>query len=122
MPPINMLALMRSPMMMPEPMLRSDTPKPRPTRPEKSLTTSGIASRIHCNVVARKTTPEETSAAIIANADFRACGPCASSAISVSPVRDAVGKRQVLVVDECLRSGTAMNTPSSPDADSHAKV
>ena len=113
---------MRSPMMMPEPMLRSDTPKPRPTRPEKSLTTSGIASRIHCNVVARKTTPEETSAAIIANADFRACGPCASSAISVSPAAMPSGNGRFSSSMKCLRSGTAMNTPSSPDAESHAKV
>ena len=66
MPPISMLALMRRPMMMPEPMLSSDTPNPRPTRGEKSFTTSGMLSRTHCITVTRNTRPEAASAPIIA--------------------------------------------------------
>ena len=39
-PPINMLALIRSPMIIPEPMLSSETPNPRPTRAENAFTAS----------------------------------------------------------------------------------
>ena len=121
-PPISMLALMRRPMMMPEPMLRSDTPKPSPTRPEKSLTTSGTASLTHCRTVARNTRPDATSAAIIANADLRACGPRASRAISVSPAAMPSGNGRFSSSMKCLRSGTARNTPSRPEAVSQAQV
>ena len=117
-----MLALIRMPMMMPEPMLSSDTPKPRPTRGEKSLTTSGMVSRIHCSTVARNTSPEATSAAIIATADLRACGPCASSAINVSPAAMPSGNGRFSSSMKCLRSGTARNTPSRPEAVSQAQV
>ena len=46
-PPMNMLVLMRSPMMMPDPMFRNEMPNPMPTRAEKALTETGIVSTIH---------------------------------------------------------------------------
>ena len=63
MPPISMLALIRRPMIMPEPMLSSDTPNPRPTRAENAFTASGMLSTIHRSCVARNASPESTERA-----------------------------------------------------------
>ncbi len=46
-PPMNMLVLILSPMMMPEPTFRNEMPKPMPTRAENALTDTGIVSTIH---------------------------------------------------------------------------
>ena len=122
MPPISMLALMRRPMIIPEPMLSSETPNPRPTRAENAFTASGMLSTIHRSCVARKTRPESTSAPIITNADLRACSPRESSMISVSPAAMPSGNGRFSSSMKCLRSGTASSTPSSPDADSQTNV
>jgi hypothetical protein len=63
--PMNMLVLIRSPMMIPEPMLRNETPKPKPTRAENALTINGIESRTHCRTVARNVMPESATDVII---------------------------------------------------------
>ncbi len=86
------------------------------------MRTSGIVSRTQCSTVARKTRPDAASAAIIATADLRAWGPRASSAISVSPAAMPSGNGRFSSSMKCLRSGTARNTPSNPDAVSHAQV
>ena len=76
-----MLALIRKPIMMPEPIFSSEMPNPSPTTPEKRFTTSGIVSTIHLSCVARNVTPDAASALTMANADLRASSPCESSMI-----------------------------------------
>ena len=66
--------------------------------------------------------PDTSSAPTIANADLRACGPCESSMMSVSPAAMPSGKGRFSSSIKCLRSGTARNTPSRPDADSQMNV
>ena len=58
----------------------------------------------------------------MANADLRACGPRASSAMSVSPAAMPSGNGRFSSSMKCLRSGTARKTPSRPEADNHAHV
>ena len=101
--------------MMPVPTLRSEMPKPTPVTAEKRFTVMLIASANHLSCVPRKTSPDATSAPIIAKADCRASGPRESSMISVSPAAMPSGKGSFSSSMKCLRSGTARNTPSRPD-------
>ena len=102
MPPISMLALMRRPMMMPEPMLRSETPKPRPTRAENALTTTGMVSTIHCSCVARNDKPESDERGHHRERRLARLRPARVEHDQRLARGDAVGERQVLVVDEVL--------------------
>ena len=123
MPPISMLALMRRPMMMPEPMLRSETPKPSPTRPEKSLTIE--RNRVANPLQHRRQEDEARRRRARPSSQTPTCapaGPWRRAAISVSPAAMPSGNGRFSSSMKCLRSGTARNTPSRPDADSHAKV
>ena len=101
-PPMSMLALMRRPMMIPEPTLSSERPKPTPARAENAFTTTGIVSLIHASCVARKRRPDANE-----RADHRVRRLPRLRAARVEhdqrlAGRDAVGEGKILVLDEVL--------------------
>jgi hypothetical protein len=120
--PIIMLALTRSPMMMPDPMLSSETAKPTPARAEKALRVTGMASTTQRSCVARNVSPDATRDPTIANVDCRASGPRESSMMRVSPAATPSGKRSCSSSMKWRRSGTAISTPRIPAAESQIQV
>ena len=102
MPPISMLALMRRPMIIPEPMLSSETPNPRPTRAENAFSASGMLSTIHRSCVARNDQAREHQRA---NHHERRLARLLAARVEHDQRfsrGNAVRERQVLILDEVL--------------------
>ena len=103
MPPISMLALMRSPMMMPDPMFSSDTPKPRPSARREGVDRDGNRVGDPLQLRRRGTAVPTTTQ----RADHRERRLARLRAVRVEhderfARRDAVGEGQILVFDEML--------------------
>ncbi len=81
-----------------------------------------MVSLIQASCVARNSKPDAKSELTIAYADLRAWGPRESSMIKVSPAATPSGKGRFSSSMKCFLSGTAMKTPSSPEADSQIHV
>ena len=102
MPPISMLALMRRPMIIPEPMLSSETPNPRPTRAENAFTASGNVVDDPPQLRGEEQQPREHQ-----RADHHERRLARLLAARVEHDQrlsrgDAVRERQVLILDEVL--------------------
>ena len=90
--PRNMLKQMRTPMIIPEPMLSSEIERPTPVGTGINPAPIPITSMIQVRAVAIMHSAEALIAATMPAADLRACPPSESSRIRVSAAAMPSGK------------------------------